>query len=231
MKKMSGQISKIVKTKVMLPGVMKNEINSFFQFFNFPKLTLFADQKLFNQNSKPVNIYYVQDGQIRLTQKDSQNNERIVRYANPGSFLGIDNVIYSEKYTYSAFAEKDSELIAISKENFQQILHTNPDASKQFIVFLCKLLYAADKNIYDKNQMYMKRVAEAIIILFSNPELKKRGDNLKVTYSDIHHLTGIPVPVVENTLNEFSTKQLIHTFRKRIKDVDIKGLKKLIYNN
>lgn len=228
---MSDQVQKIQHTGDTLPGLMRNELNSFFRFFNFTKQTFFTGQKLYERNSNPGHIFYVNDGLVNLLIKDINKKEIIVSCASAGSFLGINNIMYNERYEHTAIAAKDSEIIMIQKNDFQKILHTNPEASKRFIVFLCKLLYAADKNIYNKNLKHMKRVAEAIVILFTNPELKKRGSDLNVTFDDIHHLTGIPVPVVENTLNEFSTRQLINTFRKKIKNADITGLKKIMNNN
>lgn len=228
---MSGLTIENVSDGIRLSSLIKNEVNSFFRFFNFEKLTLFANQQLYCKNGAPTHIYYIQDGLIRLCEKGRLGKDNRNCCASAGSFLGINNVVYNTKYTQSAIAVQDTEIIAITRKNFLDILYTQTEASKYFIVFLCKLLYAADKNIYEKNLIHMKRVAETILILYTNSDLQKRGNSLKVTFDDIHHLTGIPEPIIENTLNDLINRQLVCAYRKTIKTVDVTGLKKLIHNN
>jgi CRP-like cAMP-binding protein len=204
----------------------RDEITALFGLFQKTKLQLKANQVLYNENSLPEGIYYINTGSVRTINHDRSGNEVLFHYSYSGSLLGLNSVIKNKKHCYSVVSNENSEIYFISKKDFLNLLSTNPMVSNYILINLCKQLEDTENIIAECYTENEARISETIILLMAN--LSDRP--VKVFCRDISGITGIAYEQVEQIISDFKERQLITVKKNMVVTADIKGLKNLSKN-
>lgn len=79
---------------------------------------------VFLEGTQPAGLYYVRKGKIKLYKADKTGNEKILRYAEEGDFVGYTDLISGSKYSRSAAAVESTKLFFIPKKDFDDLLNS-----------------------------------------------------------------------------------------------------------
>jgi CRP-like cAMP-binding protein len=84
------------------------------------------DRVLFRQGEIPDGLYILNRGELALTMA-SLNGEPVMQMqAAAGSLLGLPGVISGEPYTLTAVARNGARLSFVSRDEFTNLMQTNP---------------------------------------------------------------------------------------------------------
>ncbi len=84
------------------------------------------DRVLFSQGDAPHGLYIFHRGKVRLVMR-SQLGDTIMNIPSiEGSLLGLPGLVGSAPYSLSAYAEKGAEVSYVSREQFAQVMLTQP---------------------------------------------------------------------------------------------------------
>ena len=82
---------------------------------------------LFNQGDEPIGVFVLQRGEAALVMRSPSGQPVMCFQVGPGSLLGLPGVIGKEHYSLTAIVREGSEVMFISREDFEQVLEEEPE--------------------------------------------------------------------------------------------------------
>ncbi len=233
-------VSTRLKKSLVLKEALKNssvEVESFFSDSNVIDNIFKVSDKiiskkirkkdlLFNEGEQAKYLYYIVSGKIKMFRTNEQGKEYITQIYKEGNFFGYTSLLDSGTYTESAVTMEDSEIAAILKADFYQMLISNTALYTKFIKFISTdLSETSDKLIKLAYNSARKRVAEAILFIG-----KKYNNDLQdnVTFpinrDDLSAVSGISPESVSRNLTDLRTERLIELQNGTVKILNFKKL-------
>jgi CRP-like cAMP-binding protein len=83
-------------------------------------------QTLFKQGDAPKGLYILKSGKASLVMKAEDGVEVLHLTVGPGSILGVPAVVGKDSYTLSAMARPGSEVGFITREDFEDLIQSEP---------------------------------------------------------------------------------------------------------
>ncbi len=100
-------------------------------------------ERLFEEGETGHVMYYVQSGEVELAR-----GGRTLRRIGAGEYFGeIAMLIDSPRTTSASVVSANAELIVISRENFDQILHENPGIARAILREMASRLKSTDEQL------------------------------------------------------------------------------------
>lgn len=186
-------------------------------------------QPIFHEGSKPLGIFCVNEGKVKVTYSGHDGKEQIVRMAKGGDVLGYRSLLSSERYNASATAIDDTNICFVPRETFFDVLKRNPGLSMEIIKLLSMELKKAEQTITDFAQRPVReRMAEGLLFLKETYGFEEDGATLDVILSreDIANLVGTATETAIRLLSELKHDKIVEFVGKKIKILDIEKLVK-----
>lgn len=186
-------------------------------------------QPIFHEGSKPLGIFCVNEGKVKVTYSGHDGKEQIVRMAKGGDVLGYRSLLSSERYNASATAIDDTNICFVPRETFFDVLKRNPGLSMEIIKLLSMELKKAEQTITDFAQRPVReRMAEGLLFLKETYGFEEDGATLDVVLSreDIANLVGTATETAIRLLSELKHDKIVEFVGKKIKILDIEKLVK-----
>jgi phosphoserine phosphatase RsbU/P len=131
-----------------------------------------ADHLLCREGELEHTFYIVADGQVAITHRLSEKEERLITLLSPGEFFGEMALIEHKPRSASVRTVADTTVLEISEEVFNSLLHQSPSVALSMIRYITANLRAADH-------------AAIIDLAQKNVELAKAYDELKAAQSEL----------------------------------------------
>lgn len=87
------------------------------------------DRMLFNQGDMPAGLYILRSGGATLTMTSPLGGVVMCTSAQPDSLLGLPALIGKRPYTLSAMVLKGSDVYFVTREDFSELMLTQPSLS------------------------------------------------------------------------------------------------------
>lgn len=181
-------------------------------------------QYLFTQHSRPMGLFCVYSGKIKLSTVGSDGKEQIIRLAKDGDVVGYRAIITDEKYRLSAIALEDSSVCLIEKEFFLDLAMKEPKLSRQVFKLISNDLKRAEEQIVSMSQKSVReRTAEALLFLKATYGLENDNQtlNIRLSREELADYVGTTTEGVIRILSDFKGSGII----------DLSGRKIIITNN
>jgi len=94
---------------------------------------------IFTLNTKPLGLYFVQSGKIKIFKTESDKEKELV-IASKGDYFGLGSLMRNKKHTCTAVALVNSTLYFMPSKEFLKLSSNFPDISHLVLVKLCNLL-------------------------------------------------------------------------------------------
>ena len=88
-----------------------------------------ANSHVFTKGSPGEALYVVLSGEVRIYDEVDDREVEIAR-TGPGDYFGEMSLIEDTTHTKNVQATEDSELLVITKEEFREMLESNPDLAE-----------------------------------------------------------------------------------------------------
>lgn len=186
-------------------------------------------QRIFSEGNHPIWVYYLQKGKVKVYKNNNDGKELIVKIANDGEFFGYTSMLENAVYKVNAEALEDSEIAAISKTEFDELINSNTDVSRRFI----KLL-ASDINQKEEQLLHIaynslrRKVADTLLAV----EKKYRNNEEKFTITlsreNLAAVAGTATESLIRTLTDFKAEKLIDITDGKITILNYQKLENLV---
>ena len=182
---------------------------------------------VFMEGDSSVCLYFVSSGKIKTYRTNENGKEYITGIYKKGDFFGYLTLIDNHARRDSAMAMENSEIVLISRQDFQKLIFSNNDVALHFIRFMSNNLEEAEERLLKlAYNSARKRVAEALLFIHKKYEAKE-GESILVSRENISMLAGISPESASRSLTDFREEGLIETENGSIKIVDVVGLENL----
>ncbi|GAB3659775.1 hypothetical protein GCM10028791_33350 [Echinicola sediminis] len=123
-------------------------------------------QMLFYEGTKPLGVFCVSNGIVKVFKTASNGKEQIIRLAQKGDFLGYTSLLGEETYSNSAMIVEDAKICFIPKETFLNILTEDNNFHRRLTKSVCQSLGLMENQLTDATQKTIReRLAFTLIKL------------------------------------------------------------------
>jgi len=107
----------------------------------------FSDNEIiFCEHEPGEELYIIQKGKIKIT-KIVENNEVLLAVLKPGDIFGEMAILENKPRNATAISFGESELLAVSKDNFEIMVKTNPQLGTKLITLLSERTWKAYRQL------------------------------------------------------------------------------------
>lgn len=125
-----------------------------------------AKTTIFRQGDPAGAVFYIQEGNVRLTVVSQQGKEAIIAILSQGDFFGEGCLAGQRLHMASAVAMTGSTIARIEKDTMIGVLHDEPKLSEMFMTFLLSRNIKFEADLVD--QLFNsseKRLARVLLLL------------------------------------------------------------------
>lgn len=177
-------------------------INKGFHYKEYPK-----DSIIYEPGMQPRFVYFIKSGEIRMVTVSDEGKEFIQGIFKTGTYFGEPAMMVNRPYLAFTIANKNSQIIAINRESFYELLKTEPDFSMDLIQVLSNRLFYKSMMLEElANEKAEHRLVTIINYLIQDVE---SGEQLKVTRQDLADMTGLRVETVIRGIKLLAHKNII----------------------
>ena len=183
---------------------------------------------LFRENDPPQGIFCICEGVSKLARTGKNGKEYIIRFAQPGDWLGVSG-IYHGTHISDAVAIEPVKSFFVPKDEFIRFLNRNSQFSLNVMKILCDEIEKAENRITALAQKTAReRVAEILLNLQQVYGIdNNKYLNILLTRKDLANFVGISNATLSRLMSDFQRKKLIRIKNKKIRLLDLKKLSTL----
>ncbi|RTH18750.1 Crp/Fnr family transcriptional regulator [Thermus scotoductus] len=182
---------------------------------------------LFLEGEPVHSLFVVEKGLIKVYKLDPEGRKQVVLHVEgPGRVLA-EVALFLDRPTYPASAEalEESQVLAIPKERFFQLLEVRPQLARSLIRYLARrqerLLHLLDRLVFHEVR---ERLCEFLL-----ERLAEEGQGFRLpTNSELAALLGTVPEAVSRNLGELYRRGLIRLAGRRVEVPDPEALRALI---
>jgi CRP-like cAMP-binding protein len=188
-------------------------------------------QILYYEGTKPLGVFCVNTGVIKVYKTASNGKEQILYLAKQGDFLGYSALLGEENYSNSAMIIEDAKICFVPREAFLNSMLQNAEFFKRITKQLCHELGVMEEKLTDASQKSIReRLAFLLLQLATTYGVEGGGYqriNLLLTREELAGMIGTATESVIRLLSEFKKDGLIELEGKKIIVKDKTGLARL----
>ncbi|PKP20186.1 MAG: Crp/Fnr family transcriptional regulator [Bacteroidetes bacterium HGW-Bacteroidetes-21] len=215
------------------------ENNSIFRFLNDDQLSLLSYEKgcnlykkgnvVYHEGGRVNGFYCVNIGIVKLYKTGYEGREQIIRFAKQGEIIGFRSVLSGDFACHTARILEDSLLCFIPTETLFELIRKNAEFSIELLKLTCRELGEANAFITDIAQKTVReRLAEVLLILYNGFGLdEEKFLQIVLTREELSNIVGTATESVIRLLSELKEDKLIEIHGRRLKLLDLRGLKKV----
>jgi CRP/FNR family cyclic AMP-dependent transcriptional regulator len=125
-----------------------------------------ANKTVYQQGDPADAVFYIQEGEVKLTVVSAQGKEGVIAILGPGDFFGEGCLAGQRLHLASAVAMSAATIVIIEKDTMIGVLHDEPKLSEMFMAFLLSRNIQFEADLVD--QLFNsseKRLARVLLLL------------------------------------------------------------------
>lgn len=217
-----------VRTNALLRDFSNEQASRFVCIFR--RINTQANQVLFSEGSSPDHLFALRSGLVKIVKSLENGKERIVRIVFPGAIFGLE-ALSGTNHSAAAVVFHDSEVCAVTREDFFAFLQDNPDISLAAIRFLAGEVAQLSTQISAMSfKDARKKVATLLRSLVSPEQAKLAGPiSLKLPFStqEIGEILELAAETVSRTWTALGSDGVIEKHGRKVVIQDLERLKSM----
>ncbi len=187
----------------------KNALSSLTEDRNVNKFK--KKQIIYSEGNHPNRLYFVLKGKVKVYKTNEDGKELVTDLFSPGDFLGHIALLEGTVYNDTAVALEDTELAVIPKEDFDELVNTNPEVAHKFIQLLAKNISVKETQLLGlAYNSLRKKVADALLTLQDKfQDHKKEKFIIDISRENLATIAGTATESLIRTLSDFRSESLI----------------------
>jgi len=196
-----------------------------FILFYSTVISVKSDNYVFQSGETTLGIHIVNAGKIKVIAKTGNGTERIIRLVSDNDLLGHRGFGGTWKYTVSAIALEDSELLFIPLEIFNSAVKANPEFAYFMMMFFAEELRDSE---HLASQMPIRNVIASVLYNNFNVFGLEQGSKTKLSHTlsrkDLASQAGTRYETLVRTLADFNNEGIIKIEGKAIHICNLNAL-------
>ena len=187
-------------------------------------------QIIFYEGNRPLYLYYVEKGKVKTYKRNEDGKEFVTSLCNAGDFLGYVALLEETTYKETAEAMEDSQIALIPKNEFEELMHKNPEVDRKFIKLLAKDVTEKEEKLLNIAYNSLRRkVADALITVREKyPEKENDVYIINISRENLASIAGTATESLIRTLSDFRNEKLIDIKEGHILILNEQKLRKMI---
>lgn len=186
-------------------------------------------QQVYKEGNRATKLFYVIKGKVKIFKINDSGKELIVRIVGPAEFFGYAPILDNSVYNEYAEAVEETEIVALPKKEFEELILSHPQVSKKFINMLA--MDVADKEeqlVHVAYNSLRKKVATALLTVYEKYKDKDHHCSIQLSRENLAALAGTATESMIRTLTEFKAEKLIDIQDGRINILNVNKLSKMV---
>lgn len=182
--------------------------------------------ELFKEGETAASVFFVQSGEIKVSRLHQDGKEFITNLYGANDFFGFEPILKDEPYQDTAVAMRDSEIIAVPKEDFLTLIYKRPDVSAAFISMLARKVVEKETELL--NLAYSTVRQRTAAALLRSGERHGNNESINIAREDLARIVGTASESVIRVLADFKAEGLIAVESGRIRLIKPDKLEKVV---
>jgi CRP/FNR family transcriptional regulator len=212
----------ILKSVPLFSGLTDDELEKISRITGLRQYQ--KNSTVFVEGQEPSTVYFIQSGIIKVTKVDINGNEQVISLLQKGDMLPHAGFFENSPYPGTAQTITDCRLIAISIDDFNRLLDSNPQIVKSVMKIMAKKLLQLQRRLQEviSGDVHRKVVMSLLRLVEEHGIFREEGVlvSIPLTHQDFANMLGMSRESVNRVLNQLKKDQLL--------DINRKGI--LIYN-
>lgn len=188
-------------------------------------------QILFHEGTRPMGIFCINSGKVKIYKLGSDGKEQIIHIAGSGDVLGYKAMLSEESYPVSGETLEESNICFIPRTNFIEILEQSPDLYQRLLKKVCHEMGLMTERITNLAQKSVReRLALALVMLNDTYGLDAMDNGpvtINLTREDLANIVGTATETLIRLLHDFKEEELVMTEGRKITIIDPLNLARL----
>lgn len=181
--------------------------------------------RIFFEGTKPLGIFSIFSGKVKVTRSLPGGRRQIVRLAGPGDLIGYRALLSDQLYKAEATAMEDCGICFIRRKTLDSLFRESTDLRQGFLKKLGQDLEEAETRLVKMAQMPVKgRIADLLCGLYRRFGSLDGRLNLGLTREEIAGLTGTTTESAIRALADFKRRGWIEGLRQDFKLLNVAAL-------
>lgn len=181
-------------------------------------------QSIFLEGSTPRGVYCINEGMVKLFKRGDEGKEQIIHIAKTGEIVGLKSMFTAEPYGVSAEVLEEANICFIGKDDFLNLMDTNPILRNGIIKQLSlELEDRADFITNMAQKSVRERLAFTMIVLIDIFENKP----INLSREDLSNFVGTATETLIRLLKDFKEEGIIEVRKRKIYVLDRERLLQL----
>ena len=174
--------------------------------------------QLFREGDAAINFYQIASGEVKMNNYNEDGKEFIQGIFSIGQSFGEPPLLANVKYPANAEAISDVEVFQLSKENFLELLSSNPKVHLKITTTLAKRLYYKAIMVSEiSSQEPEHRILRIIDYLKQADKVEgKFNYRLDLTRQQLADLTGLRVETVIRATKSLEKKGELQIRKRKV---------------
>ncbi|QPH39823.1 Crp/Fnr family transcriptional regulator [Pedobacter endophyticus] len=165
------------------------------------------DSIIYEPGGLPRYVYFIKWGEVRMVTVSDEGKEFIQGIFKSGQYFGEPAMIVNRRYLAFTIANKNSQLVAVGKDQFFDLIKQDPEFSTGLIQTLSHRLFYKSMMLEElANEKAEHRLLTIINYLLIDV---KAGEPLKATRRELADMTGLRVETVIRGVKVLADKKMI----------------------
>jgi len=160
---------------------------------------------IYRAGSLPRAVYFIKSGRVSMVTVNTEGREFIQGIFKANEYFGEPALLLNKRYLADTIATQDSELIAVSRDQFLALLESDRTFSMSLILTMSDRLFYKSMMLEEvANEQADHRVSTLLSYLLS--ELQP-GEELKLTRQQLADMSGLRVETVIRVIKKSAVQQ------------------------
>ena len=182
-------------------------------------LNLPAHAVLFEPTTPATDLYFIQQGQVRIYQVDRNRSSQLLDILGPADWCGSAALAPHSKYGAMAVAIVPSVVTQVSAQRALEFIQHHPAAAVELLRQLAGKLV----NVYQQSAAFvfdncMQRLLKTLLRFSSSSAATRQNDTvtLHITHSQLAQAVGVARETVSLALTQLRLQNVLRTGRNRL---------------
>ena len=169
-------------------------------------------QAIFAQGDKADAMFYVQNGNVKLTVASKGGKKAVIAILRQGDFFGEGCLVRQSMRMSSATAIQPSTVVRVKRVAIVRLIDEDPDFAKLFISHLLSRIERIEEDFVDQIFSFSERRLARILLVLASFGLQSKPEPaiLKVSQETLAEMVGTTRSRVSYFMNRFRKMGLIH---------------------
>ncbi len=170
-----------------------------------------AGKTILQQGDPADAVFYIHDGEVRLTVVSQQGKEGVVAILGAGDFFGEGCLAGQRLHLASAVTMMDSTIARIEKDTMIGVLHDEPKLSEMFMAFLLSRNIQFEADLVDQLFNSSEKRLARVLLLLANFGKEGKLEKIipKISQDVLAAKVGTTRPRINFFMNKFRKLGLI----------------------